>query len=70
MPLRKGSKVRWHWSNGTATGKILERFTDEVERTIKGATIKRKATPDNPAFLIETEDGDRVLKSKSEVERA
>ena len=70
MSFRKGTNVRWNWSGSTATGKITEVFTEDVERTIKGSKIKRKATKDEPAYMIEQEDGNRVLKSKSEIERA
>jgi hypothetical protein len=70
MAFRKGTKVRWNWSGSTATGKITEVFTEDVERTIKGSKIKRKASKDDPAYMIEQDDGDRVLKSKSEIERA
>ncbi|WP_370170244.1 MULTISPECIES: hypervirulence associated TUDOR domain-containing protein [Hyphomonas] len=65
-----GTKVEWDWGNGTATGKVDERFTDTVTRTIKGNEVKRKATKDDPAYLIKQEDGDRVLKSHSELRKA
>jgi hypothetical protein len=70
MAFRKGSTVRWNWGNGTATGKIIERFTATVTRTIKGARITRNASAKEPAYLIEQADGDRVLKSKSEISPA
>ncbi|RJK98854.1 DUF2945 domain-containing protein [Paracoccus aestuarii] len=70
MSLRKGSKVEWKWGNGTATGKIAETFTEKVERTIKGNTVTRDASKDDPAYLIEQDDGTKVLKSASEVSRA
>jgi hypothetical protein len=54
----------------TATGEITDRFTDRVTRTIKGAKVTRNASEDQPAYLIEQEDGDRVLKSHSELEKA
>lgn len=66
---RKGMKVRWNWGNGTGEGKIVETFTDDVERTISGSRIKRKASRREPAYLIEQEDGAKVLKSRSELER-
>ncbi|WP_107340276.1 DUF2945 domain-containing protein [Agrobacterium pusense] len=66
---RKGTKVRWNSGTGTGEGKILEVFTEDVERTISGSTIKRKASKDEPAYLIEQEDGGKVLKSRSELER-
>ncbi len=68
--LKVGDKVRWTWGSGTAHGKITERFTDTVTRKIKGSEIKRNATRDDPAFLIEQADGDKVLKSGTEIEKA
>lgn len=68
--FRKGSPVSWSWGQGTAKGRVVERFTSDVERTIKGKTIKRTASKSEPAYLIEQDDGDRVLKSKSEISRA
>lgn len=65
-----GDRVRWNWGEGTATGEITERFTDRVTRTIKGTDVTRNASDDNPAYMIEQEDGDRVLKSHSELEKA
>lgn len=70
MSLRKGSKVEWKWGQGTATGKIVEVFHEDVDKTIDGKSIKRKASKDDPAFLIEQEDGQKVLKGESEVSRA
>ncbi|MFK3690451.1 DUF2945 domain-containing protein [Agrobacterium tumefaciens] len=67
---RKGTKVRWKWGKSTAEGKIVETFTEDVEKTISGAKIKRKASKDEPAYLIEQDDGAKVLKSKSELEHA
>ena len=65
--MRKGSKVEWKWGSGKAEGKIVEVFHDDVERKIDGKSIKRKASKEEPAYLIEQEDGQRVLKSASEV---
>ncbi len=67
MGLRKGSKVTWTWGANTASGKIVERFTKPVKRTLKGTEVKRDASAREPAYLIEQEDGDSVLKSKSEL---
>ncbi len=46
---RTGASVEWKWGKGTGTGKIRQSFTDDVERTIEGAVIKRKASPEEPA---------------------
>lgn len=64
-----GDRVSWHWGSGTAHGKIVERFTGEVTRTIKGTEVKRNATTAEPAYMIEQEDGGRVLKSASELSK-
>ena len=66
----KGDSVSWKWGNGTGMGKVKQRFTSDVERTIKGSKVKREASKDEPAYLIEQEDGDEVLKSGSELKAA
>ncbi len=63
-----GDTVSWNWGSGTAAGTVTERFTEKVTRTIRGTEITRNATDDEPAYMIEQEDGARVLKSASELE--
>jgi hypothetical protein len=67
--VRVGTEVKWKWGSGWGKGKVTERFTEEVTRTIKGNEVTRKASEDEPAFMVEQEDGDRVLKSATEIER-
>lgn len=67
--VKKGDQVTWNWGRGTADGTVTDTFTDDVTRTIKGKKIKRKADDREPAYLIKQEDGDRVLKSASEVHK-
>jgi hypothetical protein len=67
---RKGTKVTWKWGSHTAHGKVAESFTTDVTRTIKGEEIRRKASPEEPAYLVEQEDGGRALKSHSELSKA
>ena len=62
-----GTKVKWEWGSGTATGEVKESFTEDVTRTIDGNEVTRNADSDNPAYLIVQDDGDRVLKSHSEI---
>ncbi|SET70169.1 hypervirulence associated TUDOR domain-containing protein [Hymenobacter actinosclerus] len=68
--MRKGTQVSWKYGTGTATGKIEETHKETVSRKLKGSEIVRHGTPDNPAYLIVQENGDRVLKLKSEVKAA
>ena len=67
--IKKGTQVKWKWGSGTATGKVLETYTEEVHKTIKGSKITRKGSLENKALFIEQKDGDKVLKLESEVER-
>lgn len=68
--MKVGDRVRWNWGSGQAEGRVAERFERRVSRTLKGSRIVRNGSKDDPALLIEQEDGDRVLKLSSEVERA
>jgi hypothetical protein len=65
--FKAGSRVRWVWGEHTAEGVVRKLFTHRIERTIKGATVTREADRRNPAYLIEQDDGDKVLKSHSEL---
>lgn len=65
--IRTGSQVSWTWGNGTTSGKVREIYRQEITKIIKGSQIKRNATQDNPAYLIEQEDGAEVLKLRSEL---
>lgn len=70
MSYSNGTKVKWKWGSGWGTGKVTEVFTEDVEKTIAGTSVKRNASSDQPAYLIQQSDGDEVLKSHSEVEKA
>jgi len=66
----QGTKVKWDWGSGTATGEITKVYTAKVTRKIKGTEVTRDADDDCPAYYIEQEDGDKVLKSHSEIQKA
>jgi len=70
MSIRKGSEVSWKWGNGSATGTVAEVHHSKVTRKTKGQEITRNGSDDDPAYVIEQEDGTTVLKLRSEVERA
>jgi hypothetical protein len=63
----KGAKVKWRWGAHEAHGEIVERFERRVSRTLKGQKVVREGSADEPAYLIRQGDGDRVLKSQSEL---
>ncbi|MCA0941426.1 DUF2945 domain-containing protein [Salipiger pacificus] len=62
-----GETVQWNWGDGKARGKIADRFERRVTRQIKDQEITRNGSSDTPAFLIEQDDGGRVLKLESEL---
>ncbi|MCY7402130.1 MAG: DUF2945 domain-containing protein [Nocardioides sp.] len=70
MSIRSGSAVKWKWGSSWAEGTVSEVHHDDVSRTTKGTTVTRHGTDDNPAYVIEQEDGTIVLKMQSEVEKA
>ena len=65
-----GTKVKWSWGNGTGEGEIKKVYTQKISRTIKGTEVTREADEETPAYFIKQDDGDEVLKSHSEVEKA
>jgi hypothetical protein len=65
--IRKGTHVQWNWGSGSGQGKVVEVYHDRVTRRIKGHEITRNGSRENPAYLIEQEDGDQVLKLDSEI---
>ncbi len=67
--IRTGSKVKWNWGNGSATGTVQETYTSKVTKTIKGTAVTRNGEEGDKALYIQQEDGDFVLKSESEVEK-
>lgn len=67
--LKKGDAVSWAWGEHRAHGKVAQKFTSRVRRTIKGQTVVRKATEDEPVYMVTQEDGGRALKSASELKR-
>lgn len=64
-----GTEVEWDWGNGTATGKIKTVHTADITKTIKGTEVTRHASDTSPAYTIEQQDGDIVLKSHSEIRK-
>jgi hypothetical protein len=70
MSIRTGTTVKWKWGGSWAEGKVSEVHHDKVTRTTKGEEITRNGSDDDPAYVIEQEDGTTVLKLASEVERA
>lgn len=67
LAMKKGDKVEWNWGKSQASGTIEKKHVEPVKKTIKGTTVKRNASKDNPAYEISMEAGKKVLKSESEL---
>ena len=65
----KGDRVSWAWGNGRGHGTVREVIERDVTREIEDSSITRHGSPENPALVIEQEDGGKVLKLASEVKR-
>ena len=65
--IREGTSVSWEWGNGRGYGEVIEIFKESVTRTLQGSEVTRNGSNDDPAYLIKQDDGDKVLKLKSEV---
>ena len=70
MSIRIGTTVTWHWGTGQAEGTVVAIHPRPVNRRIKGSRISRLGSPDDPAYEIDQAEGGRVLKLRSEVDRA
>ena len=68
--IRQGTQVSWKWGSSTAEGKVAEVHHDKVTRTTKGEAVTRNGTDDDPAYVIEQEDGTVVLKLRSELQES
>ncbi len=66
----EGDKVEWNWGNGTGTGTVQKKYTQKITLKIDGTEVTRDASDDEPAYKIEQDDGDEVLKSGSELSKA
>ncbi|CAL67287.1 DUF2945 domain-containing protein [Christiangramia forsetii] len=67
--IREGSNVKWEWGNGTAEGKVIETYSKKITKKIQGSEITRNGEEGDKALFIEQEDGSKVLKLESEVEK-
>ncbi|MGR3468983.1 MAG: hypervirulence associated TUDOR domain-containing protein [Shimia sp.] len=70
MAYSEGDKVEWDWGNGTGKGKVRQVYTQKITLKIDGNEVTRDASDDDPAYKIEQEDGDEVLKGHDELRKA
>ncbi|WP_164103567.1 hypervirulence associated TUDOR domain-containing protein [Candidatus Laterigemmans baculatus] len=68
-PFHEGQAVKWKWGTGYGHGKVKTAFTHKVTRKIGGEEITRHGSEDNPAYYVEVEDSNNVLKLHSELQK-
>lgn len=65
--MKKGDKVHWNWGKSQAEGTIKEKSEKTITKKIKGTEVKRKASKEEPAYIVEQQNGTEVVKSESEL---
>lgn len=64
----EGDAVKWKWGKGYGHGQVKSRFEEKVSRTIDGTEVVREGSKEDPAYYVEVDDGNNVLKLGSELE--
>ena len=67
--MKIGEAVHWKWGKSEAEGKVKQKFTNSVIKKIKGTSVKRNASKEEPAYLIKQNNGSEVLKSETELKK-
>lgn len=65
--MKKGDKVHWNWGKSQAEGTIKEKSEKPITKKLKGTEVKRNASKEEPAYIIEQQNGTEVIKSESEL---
>lgn len=65
--MKKGDKVHWNWGKSQAEGTIKQKSEKTISKKIKGTEVKRNASKEEPAYIIEQQNGTEVVKSESEL---
>ncbi|ADB36824.1 DUF2945 domain-containing protein [Spirosoma linguale] len=66
--VKKGDEVTWKYGKGVAEGTVAEVHTEDVEKKVQGATVKRKGSKEEPALILKQGDK-KIVKSASEVSK-
>ena len=65
--IRVGTTVTWKYGTGTATGKVVKIYRDRITLKLGDSEVTRNGSDENPAVLVEQENGARALKLASVV---
>lgn len=64
--FKPGDRVTWQSHGGTAEGKVVKRVTAPTR--VKGHKVA--ASPDNPEFIVETDEGKRAAHKAEALKKA
>ena len=67
MKFKVGSKIQWSWLGRPIEGVVKEIYESPTVKVIKGKSIKRNGSPENPAYLVESKAGNTALKLQTEL---
>lgn len=65
--FKKSSRVQWKWLGRVIPGVVVEVHEAPVTIEIKGKKIKRNGSKEKPAYLVESDAGNRALKLETEL---
>ena len=68
-PYKIKAKVNWKWLGRKIHGHVVSVHTESITKEIKGKSIKRNGSKENPAYVVESEAGNLALKLHSELEQ-
>lgn len=66
--MRIGDQVGWQWGTGLATGEVLDICPERSQIVSKGKTITRNGRTNDPAVIIRSQNGSKVLKLAHELQ--
>ncbi len=67
MTYQKNDKVQVETRHGKLTGKIQDRYIQDIELELNGQTLEAHATAENPVYLVEFEEGKSDLISQKSI---
>lgn len=66
--MKVGDQVGWQWGNGLATGEVIDIRHEKTVIESKGKCITRNGRDDDPAVIIRSDNGSKVVKLEHEVQ--
>lgn len=64
--FKKGDRVAWDSSGGTASGKVVKKATTDG----KIKDFEYKASKDDPKYIVETDEGKQAAHKPGELKKA